>query len=827
MRDRTNVNIQSLVILGLAFALAFVQPTAHAAEAETNDTEVTTLVVGVQGTSVDAEEGRDGRYTKYRDDPDGFLVDYLRVARLSDDGSMYLDLRAIDAGQNDEQYLLRAGSKDCFRLRFRYNEIPFAFGNNGRFVLDRVGPGEFRIADFIQQQLEDPDGNGIPFFSEPGGVGGDNSLVQSMFRGLAGSEPFDVAQKRRTADLDLKFPISTNWNLGVGYRRSESRGIKPLGNAAYQRITDVDGDGSTDYDYFFSLRGLELPATIDYTTTQTTGSAAYRNDRWFGEARLVLSEFENENPSMLYDNPFWFSDTQGSSGVRRGLWEESRVSMPPSNEAWNVALSGGGKLGENTRLTFQYTMGEHSQNEPFVPITTNTVLVGTKDLNGDGIVDAQDDPTSLSALPQSSLDATVDTTVMSAAVTSRPTDTIKLKAHFRSYEYDGGNKTLLIPARAEYNDSRLKTDMKGSDLLFIPYYYKHTRTGVEGVFDLGDDFKLALSADQNSYNWNRYTDLGSEGSFTRDIGNRSVAGNDDDTLGLVLRWKGNGKVDGSLGFSTSERRINGEHQIAFAGQEENLRQYDIADRDRDAFQLKLNFHPNDTTTLGVHWRDSDDSYPDAVYGWTATAEQALGFDANFGVNDTTNVFLYVETTEFDADVHLRTKCSNCSPPAGADWQAPWGVPNFDWFTDYTDKGFAAGIGLEFRSDDEKNRFDVEANYNDAEISNLNQNPGLPVDLGKASTPIAPVALAVDFPDQTNTFASAELRYIRRLREDLSWGVTYLYEDWDLTDFQVQQLQEYGADFLGVDDATRYLTLDSWIGSYDANVVQTFFIVHLD
>ena len=50
---------------------------------------------------------------------------------------------------------------------------------------------------------------------------------------------------------------------------------------------------------------------------------------------------------------------------------------------------------------------------------------------------------------------------------------------------------------------------------------------------------------------------------------------------------------------------------------------------------------------------------------------------------------------------------------------------------------------------------------------------------------------------------------------------YLFEDRDLDDFQVQQLQAYGANFLAVEDATRYMFLDSWYGTFDAQVGQVF------
>ena len=87
---------------------------------------------------------------------------------------------------------------------------------------------------------------------------------------LTGATPFDLELKRRTDELGLTYNGSSSWSLGLDYQRHESRGQQPLGSGTYERITDVNGDGTTDYDYFFSIRGVELPATIDYDTTNAS-----------------------------------------------------------------------------------------------------------------------------------------------------------------------------------------------------------------------------------------------------------------------------------------------------------------------------------------------------------------------------------------------------------------------------------------------------------------------------------------------------------------------------------------------------------------------------
>jgi hypothetical protein len=90
-----------------------------------------------------------------------------------------------------------------------------------------------------------------------------------------------------------------------------------------------------------------------------------------------------------------------------------------------------------------------------------------------------------------------------------------------------------------------------------------------------------------------------------------------------------------------------------------------------------------------------------------------------------------------------------------------------------------------------------------------------------------VALAVPFPDQNTTLTEINLRYTRKLSGLLSVGVAYLFEDWNLDDFQVENLQPYGTEFLSVDDATRYLFLDSWYGDYTASIGQIFLVMHFD
>lgn len=811
----------AVLIAVLALNLMIAKSPALAQDDEAAaDTSIDKVVTGIQGVSVDSDNDRPGRFYRYGDQPSGFVVDYLRFAHLfGKDDQSYFDLKAIDALQQDERYQVKLGVGSGFRLRFDYAAVPYVVGNGARTLLG----GNQRIGNGIQQRQEDPDGNGIPFYAEPGGPGGDNALVQDYTRDLfSGATPFDLRGKSRLPDLQASYGFSSNWKFGIDYKENNMSGSQALGSGTYQRITDVNGDGRTDYDYFFSIRGVELAAPSNYTTAQTKAWVGYRQDKWFGDLRYTYSSFDNDDKSVEYDNPFWFTPTDATSGSRRGLWEFGRASQPPSNSAWNLTLSGGVDFVGNSRVTAMYNTGEHSQDDAFLPITTNTALIGTVDLNGDGVVDSRDNPTTTAILPSSNLDSKADITIWDINFTSRPLEWLKINAKWRNYSYDEGSSSIVMPGRAEYIESHMKTDFKGTSLAWVPQSYDRETIKLEGVFDF-NDFRFVAFWNRLGYSWNQYEST--TGNESREVGNRSVSGTDDDTLGLRVLWTGGDRFAARLDYYASSRDFNNDWRIGFSGVNEGVRQYDIAKRDRTAWEARFDYFANDRLTLGAEYRNWDDDYKDLVYGYLDGKEDGWVIDGNFMFNDSANLFIYFEGTGASTDTHLRTKCANCTPPAGADWTAPWGVPNFDWFTDYSDDTFAWGGEFSYETPDNRNRLTLSFDYLDAKVKQKSQNPGVPRDLGQPPFPPVQVALAVDFPDQTNDFTTVELRYTRQATELITWGVMYLYEDWNMDDFQLESMDSYGANFLSVDDATRYTFLNAWNGNYTAHVAQAFLKFH--
>lgn len=790
------------------------------------------VVVGGQVEDVDAEENRDDKFERNRDVPEAAILQELHWSIDLKDG--FFQIQGWDWTQLDEGLRARGGIGETYRFRASYQSLPYRYGSGAKFPLGRAGTDSwgpvFRAPDFSQQLFQDPDGDGTQFFTDPDETATDNELVVTMMNNLLeGSGLIGLSSRRRQGDGGVTVRATKNWTFDASARIEVRSGTQALGTGTYQRITDVNGDGITDADHFFSVRGLEIPMPIDYETSRYEASARYRDRRWFANVTAGFSEFDNAYVGLTYDNPFWFDGVEGTSGSRRGLWEEGRASYEPSNETWDLAVTGGVDLPHNTRITSGLSLGEHSQNVPLLPITTNPALIGTKDVNGDGIVDDRDNPT-VAAIPGlvstvdgiptlgTSLDASSDILSYNLRGTSRPIPELTLKGSYCRYDYEGQEGIMVVPARAEYVESRILTDFKADLILHVPLDWSRETIDFEASYRVNRNMKLKGFGGRKSYDYDQYKDT--DDNASRDSGSRAVVGTDDDFYGVTAVFAYEYWLSGRATWENRNRDFSGTYTPGFSGELGSLRQFDIANRDRTSANVHLSFLPTDGASIGFGYRLADDEYPDSEYGLQEAKLTGWSVSFNYTATQDVNLFGFADMSEWDLDMHLRTKCSNCPEPVGA---APWDIPNYDWFSDYKDESIAVGGGVNWQAES-KTTLDLSANFVKGQIEQKTANPATPVELNPGNPrfgSVAIVALGADFPTQENQTVSAELKLTRMLNERTSVGIWWRYEDFDLKDFQWNDLDPYGSNFLTIDDGTRYLFLDSRYGDYSAHIVGLF------
>ncbi|HHN74888.1 MAG TPA: hypothetical protein ENK10_06620 [Acidobacteria bacterium] len=834
---KENHSPSTLCLLMLILALVALLPAwTHAADKAAEE-DADQVVVGTQVTTVDAEGDRDAKFDKNSETPSGVVVDFFRWSYATD--KSWIQVKGWDASQLDERFSLRAG---CEKGTFvaDYQSLPYRVGNGARSLLG-VGAADvwgatFRIADWVQQSMQDPDGNGEPFYLDSAETAQDNALVQMMANDLyTGTTPFELRSRRRKGHVGFDYRPNDRWKIGLHVYQEQRRGTQALGSGTYQRITDVNGDGLTDSDYYFAVRGVELPAPIEYRTTRVVGSTGYTAEKYFFNVEAAFSQFDNDFLGVTYDNPFWFDGVAGTSGSRRGLWEQGRTSLEPSNEAYNLTFSGGYVFSPRTRLIASFSVGEQSQNDRLMPITTNGATIATADINRDGTVNALDDPTltvaGISGMPSTldgyrvvgnTLDASSDITAYSVTLTSRPTTKLSVKAQVSSYDYEGTEGIQVIPARTEYIESEVKLDWKGDLILHVPNNFKRQRIDLSGTYRISRGLKIKAFAARKSRDYILYQDP--DDNHTRDSGTRAVSGTDDDILGVTAIF-GSGRFSGRVTLESASRTFDGPYHTAGSGENPLLRQFDIANRDRTGVDIQLDFMPAEMTTIGVGYNSYRDDYDDSAYGLQKGDVDGWTLNINHSTDKGLNFYAYAGVSTWDADMHLRTKCKNCATPDGYSGTLPyyWAVPNFDWFSNYNDETTSLGAGLDWNNGG-RSALEFNVNYVKGVIAQTTRNPGTPVELDPDNPllgEVAGVALGHDFPDQTNRTLLVDLRWTRKITSKIAGGFFWRYEDFQLDDFQWDGLEPYGANFLEVDDATRFTFLDSRYRDFTAHILQIF------
>ena len=209
--------------------------------------------------------------------------------------------------------------------------------------------------------------------------------------------------------LGVKFSLvpAKEWEITGFFREEKKDGTRDLGGG-----------------FGFSQITL-LPANIDYKTDDFGLTLGYKGSKLQAQLAYAGSLFKNGQDAITWDNPFLAAPSTG------------RIADAPDNQFHKISALLGYQLTEHTRLGAQLAFGRMSQNQSFQPYTINPFIVTP-------------------ALPASSLDGRVDTTLAKLDINSRPAPRLRLDA---SYTYSNrDNKTSVNNYNYVVADSGMPID---------------------------------------------------------------------------------------------------------------------------------------------------------------------------------------------------------------------------------------------------------------------------------------------------------------------------------------------------------------------------------
>ena len=322
------------VALTLAAANAFAQQSPNTPPPEPGESSGLTSLgnlgqvdVGLGGT-IYGEGSDQARYQRYRDLPDGAIVDGFRLANAND--NRLFDVRAEHIGYRDQRYIANYNRYGRVKASFEFNQIPLFFSEDTETLYSSPAPGVFLLPDAIQSTLQ--------------------ASPSALPRVVGQASPFDLRLKRSIADFRLTYSATSRVDLTVSFKNTQKTGNQPWAGTF----------GFND--------AVELAAPVDTRTTEFGGAAAWSGTG--GEVRVGYdgSFFRNNVGTLLWDNPLRALDSSTAGPV------QGRESIWPNSDMNAGSISALAKLPAQSQATGYVSLGSWTQNATLLPFTTNTAL---------------------------------------------------------------------------------------------------------------------------------------------------------------------------------------------------------------------------------------------------------------------------------------------------------------------------------------------------------------------------------------------------------------------------------------------------------------------
>jgi len=700
--------------------------------AQTQDTKVEGKAV-IGANEVSAKDAESAKFIEYRDVPDGLLFSLFNIRLKSD--AYYLSFNAVNAGHADERYDLSYNLHGKFRLDYRWDRIPHRFSNSAVTPYTETAPGIWTLPDNLQSQLQDL-------------LGDNGSNLPQAFDLLSGylhnahATPLEL--KRRRQDLNFTYDVSVPVKLSFRFQDEKKEDYRAIGAPL--------GFGNV----------IELPENVGQNTRQGEFKLSYFKKGVSLDFGVALSKFENNNLSMLWDNPYRLTDQMPPGTLTYLLGNGSgtgQLGLAPDNKAVKYFFKGNFKVLKSTSILASLSFTQRSQDSRLLPYTVNTGL-------------ALAYPGALSA-PRATSDLGADVANASLAFHSRLTRFLTLNAGYKYYDYDNTSKALSLPGHAIL-------DQNWADEPINVGFLSNSRESYYANLSLSLWNSTSIEAGFKSHAIDRKKADLNEGKNTEETVYVS-------TVTTPLAWL---SFRGTYSISDRKWSLENGGNVIYPVRNNALyafRRYHEAERDSEELTLDLSLTPLDNMGLSFIYLTALNDYDKSQYGLRSDDYHSFSFDANYAIGRHTFYGFYVK----EKKKGLQGARQTTSPPLDVISNNPLS----DWTALLSDTTTTYGAGLDLALIKDKLDLDMSYSYSNTDGDSLLDSPA-------GGNPNTAANFIKGLDSTRYTVAKARLFY--QLNDRLKLSLGGWYEEYKLNDIfrdriAVDMLEEGYAFYLGARD----------------------------
>jgi hypothetical protein len=532
-------------------------------------------------------------------------------------------LTGQNISQQDQRYTGFA-NLSWLGVAFDYNSIVHNMGFNGHTLYSETAPGVWGMSAATRTYLgnaaiAEPTATRIyPFY---------NNLLGPT---LADANSVDLTSMRQRGDMTFDLGKKLPFDLQFTYMRETKTGAR----------------GESSGDILGAISPVvAAPESMNEVTQDIGIKWAWANKNTNVYARFNRNTYVDNLNALVIDNPFLAVDTVYTSATVPGGAAAARFSTSPDNEATRGAFGFLFKMKKQTRLSFDAAMNTWTQNEQFLPYTSNSAVLT---LTGA--------PTTTTAsLQQQSFDGKINTSMYNVAFSSRPVDNFSVRMRYRVYDLT--NKTNRFVITGDASGSPDRTFAAVTPTAADPFGH-----ATANVYDNSSKrFDLQASYDIKDLTLEGYY---RNGQLTRT--SREAESGKENTYGFAAMYHANEMIGFKAIFDNYKRTANGTTTVGFQEDEaeKTIKRtgLEVELSPADKFGLSFTYYRNDKdypnrparlaaypdTTSGLLWAKYDTYTVDLEY--TPSAKAELGFWYTYEKNTATNRWTTVTGTSINNSI---------------------------------------------------------------------------------------------------------------------------------------------------------------------------------
>ncbi len=541
------------------------------------------LSLGIVNFDIDHPNSVAGKYSGVRESERRVLAEFdLNIHS----GESYLQLDGDRLGLDSRQLGVAWGQHGLFALSFQHQRIKTFSAVDALTPYDGVGSERLTLPDSFVQ----------------GATPADMNLAEHL-------KPLDLTTRRRGNRLELVSTPNDNWYAKAAFFREERSGTESLGGlVGIARRAD-------------SYPAIVLPAPVNQTTSNIEAALGHHNQKVQWEMNYQWSQFNNRESTLSWDNPY---------NGRTDYPEQALISLDPDNSYYNLGFSGALNFTSRARLVLSSNIGKMKQESTLLNYTINPDVLIT------------------APLTRKTAQAEVETRRLHLKFSSKPLRRLSLNL---GYNYDKSrNNTRIDLFQRVVNDTG---EIGGTEQSAIdsnravynrPYQQTRARLKLDGGYYFGRGTSLKLALSQESV----------------DRSYRAVETTRERSVSAKLNSRLSPQLNFALGLQRDKRRADGGYDqsrvyqvfhtreyidtISSGEQFDNnpaLRQYDIADRERDNINLHLNIHPHPDLIIGLYHQLNRDSYSEELLGLNNQKQRTTTLDLSYTPHQSLTLFGYI------------------------------------------------------------------------------------------------------------------------------------------------------------------------------------------